>query len=203
VKRTPRPRWLVVVALVAANAGALAGGSPLASATIHHDGLSVGSFASAPSRAQRPAVLSGTSVRVDDSRVTRLNDLMTGSNTSDREFPSLAGPRLATESPGGGAWPVRVGQAGEAAVQAAYDIGPKATVQVGGRTRIVDGLTDGAVSEVKNVASQSYTQQFRDSLAYAQSTGRDFELDVGPDTCLTGPLRDAIADGLINLKFIP
>lgn len=58
----------------------------------------------------------------------------------------------------GGAASVRLGQAGEAAVRGAYDIGPKATAQIGGRTRIFDGLNAEAVSEVKNVASQAYTQ---------------------------------------------
>ena len=115
----------------------------------------------------------------------------------------IAGSLIATNSEVGGAGPVRVGQAGEAAVQGAYDIGPKATVEIGGRTRILDGLTDSTVTEVKNVASQSYTQQLKDSLAYARSTGRSFDPYVRPDTYLTGPLRDAIAEGLINLKFIP
>lgn len=57
----------------------------------------------------------------------------------------------------GGVGPVRVGQAGEAAVRSSFDIGPKATAEIGGRTRILDGLTDSTVSEVKNVARQSYT----------------------------------------------
>jgi hypothetical protein len=103
----------------------------------------------------------------------------------------------------GGANAVRLGQAGENAVRGLYDIGPKATAQIGGRTRIFDGLNDVAVSEVKNVARQSYTQQLRDSLAYAQSTGRQFDLYVRPDTYLTGPLRDAIGNGDIVLRFIP
>ncbi len=63
-----------------------------------------------------------------------------------------------------------------------YDIGPKATAQIGCRTRIFDGLNDAAVSEVKNVARHSYTQQRRDSLSYAQSTGRRFDLCVRQDT---------------------
>ncbi|MBA3780533.1 MAG: DNRLRE domain-containing protein [Nocardioides sp.] len=103
----------------------------------------------------------------------------------------------------GGAASVRLGQAGEAAVRGAYDIGPKATAQIGGRTRIFDGLSDSAVSEVKNVGSQSLTLQLRDSLSYAQSTGRRFDLYVRQDTYLTGPLRDAIGRGDIALRSIP
>lgn len=103
----------------------------------------------------------------------------------------------------GGAGSVRVGQAGENAVRGANDIGPKATVNVNGRTRILDGLTDTAVTEVKNVSSLSYTQQLKDSLSYAQASGRRFDLYVRADTYLSGPLRDAIARGDIALRFIP
>ena len=39
--------------------------------------------------------------------------------------------------------------------------------------------------------------------AYAQQTGRSFDLYVRPNTRLSGPLQDAIANGTINLKFIP
>ena len=116
---------------------------------------------------------------------------------------STAGSCVATKPGTGGVGPVRVGQAGEAAVRGAYDIGPKATVNVGGRTRILDGLTDEAVSEVKNVASQSFTQQLKDSLAYAQSTGRRFDLYVRPSTTLSGPLEDAVRSGLISIRYIP
>ncbi|WP_207792989.1 putative toxin [Nocardioides acrostichi] len=62
----------------------------------------------------------------------------------------------------GGANAVRIGQAGESAVRSAFDIGPKATRVINGRTRIFDGLNDVAVSEVKNVQRLSYTRQLRD-----------------------------------------
>jgi RHS repeat-associated protein len=113
----------------------------------------------------------------------------------------LRPPRIAVTT--GGAAPVRIGQAGESAVRSVYDIGPKVTISVSGRTRILDGLTDSAVTEVKNVAKQSFSQQLKDSLTYAQATGRRFDLYVRRDTVLTGPLRDAIARGEINLRFIP
>lgn len=109
----------------------------------------------------------------------------------------------ATEAEVGGANAVRIGQEGEAAVRGAYEVGPKASAVVDGRTRIFDGLNGEAVTEVKNVASQSYTQQLKDSITYAQQNGLRFDLYVRPDTYLTGPLRQAIADGVVNLRFIP
>ena len=114
---------------------------------------------------------------------------------------AVDGAAAATEA--GGAASVRLGQAGEAAVRGRYDIGPKAAAVVGGRARIFDGLTDDAVSEVKNVASQAYTQQLKDTLWYAQQNGLRFDLYVRRETNLTGPLQDAISGGLINLRFIP
>ena len=115
----------------------------------------------------------------------------------------VSGHCVAAEAGTGGAAAVRLGQAGENAVRGAYDIGPKFTAEIGGRTRIFDGLSNEAVSEVKNVASQAYTQQLKDSLAYAQGNGLRFDLYVRSDTYLTGPLRDAISGGFINLRYIP
>jgi hypothetical protein len=103
----------------------------------------------------------------------------------------------------GGAAAVRVGQAGEAAVRAAVDIGQATRITVNGATRVPDGLTARALSEVKNVGSLSYTQQLRDFAAFAQQTGRQFDLYVRPSTQLSGPLLDAIRAGQINLRYIP
>lgn len=95
-----------------------------------------------------------------------------------RSSASLSLVGIAAKTTTGGAEAVRVGQAGEAAVRSAFDIGPKATRVIGGRTRIFDGLTDSAVSEVKNVGYQAYTQQLKDSLSYAQANGLEFNLYV-------------------------
>jgi hypothetical protein len=87
-----------------------------------------------------------------------------------------------------------------------YDIGEKATRVVNGNKRIFDGLNDLAVTEVKNVKSQAYTQQLKDSATYAQQSGIRFDLYVGGGanpTKLSGPLQDAVASGQINLRFIP
>jgi hypothetical protein len=59
-----------------------------------------------------------------------------------------------------GSW----GKRGEAAVRGTHDIGDKVSININGRVRIPDGLTDSTVSEVKNVANQSFTQQLRDYL---------------------------------------
>lgn len=103
-----------------------------------------------------------------------------------------------------GAAQVRAGQAAEAAVKEAYNIGEKETVQVGGRTRILDGFNRDAVSEVKNVKYQAFTQQLKDSLEYAKLTGRRFDLYTRSDTKLSKDLEDAIAkDPLFNRRDIP
>lgn len=103
----------------------------------------------------------------------------------------------------GGAAAVRVGQAGEVAVRSAFNIGEKAAIDVAGRVRIPDGLTSTVLSEVKNVGSLSYTQQLRDFAQYAGQRGLRFDLFVRPTTQLSGPLSEAIQNGVINLRFIP
>lgn len=113
-------------------------------------------------------------------------------------------PQPQTEPPSNRtASPNKVGAVGEAAVRSENDIGPKVGIEVNGRARIPDGLTDTTLSEVKNVSKLSYTQQLRDFSNYANSTGRDFDLYVRPNTELSGPLLDAIQNGDINLKYIP
>jgi RHS repeat-associated protein len=96
----------------------------------------------------------------------------------------------------------QLGQAGEDAVGIT---GPKTQIQIPGtdRIRIPDQLTDTTLTEVKNVANQSFTQQLQDFSTYAQQTGRSFDLYVRPSTQLSGPLQQAIANGQISLKFIP
>ncbi|WP_179251328.1 RHS repeat-associated core domain-containing protein [Enemella evansiae] len=95
---------------------------------------------------------------------------------------------------------------GKPAVRSRYNIGPKETRVVNGRTRIFDGLNRFAVSEVKNVKYQAFTQQLKDSLAYAQSSGLRFDLYVrggSNPTVLSGPLGAAIRNKLIRLRYIP
>ena len=103
----------------------------------------------------------------------------------------------------GGLAAVRTGQAGEAAVRAAANIGPKTAIDVAGRTRIPDGLLPGILSEVKNITLLSYTQQLRDLTQFSLDKGLRFDLYVRPGAQLSGPLLDARAQGLINILEIP
>ncbi|MEX1827894.1 putative toxin [Luteibacter sp. CQ10] len=118
-------------------------------------------------------------------------------------FPAVKLVRAAEPALRGGAEAVRVGQAGEEAVRAAVDIGPKEGIVVNGVNRIPDGLTTYVLSEVKNVASLSYTAQLRDFAQFAKSTGRGFHLYVRPGTKLSGPLLKARDAGDIVIKEIP
>jgi Restriction endonuclease fold toxin 7 len=103
----------------------------------------------------------------------------------------------------GGMAPVELGQAGEAAVRAVADIGPKQAINVAGSKRVADGLTKEVLSEVKNVKSQSLTRQLRDFMTFAGQQGLRFDLWVRPSTQLSGPLNNAVKAGLINLRYIP
>ena len=96
-----------------------------------------------------------------------------------------------------------LGQAGEEAVRAAYNIGSKITIRVGERIRIPDGLTATTLTEVKNVAQLNLTTQLRDYMAFAQETNRTFVLFVRKGAILSKPLQEAISSGQIILKFIP
>jgi hypothetical protein len=103
----------------------------------------------------------------------------------------------------GGAGPVRVGQQGEAAVRARYDIGDKAKITVNGRNRIPDGVKRNVLSEVKNVRKLAFTRQLRDFLDFCRERGMRFDLYVRQDVKMTGPLKEAIDVNHINLRYIP
>ncbi|NJK31676.1 MAG: hypothetical protein HC927_04245 [Deltaproteobacteria bacterium] len=105
----------------------------------------------------------------------------------------------------GGAGPVKVGQAGEAAVRAVADIGPKDLIEVAGRKRFPDGLhtANGVLTEVKNTRAQGYTRQLRDYAAYAIQNGMRFDLWVRPGAQLSKPLLDARKAGQVNIREIP
>jgi len=93
-----------------------------------------------------------------------------------------------------------LGKAGEDAVGIT---GPKTVIEIGGRSRIPDALTNEVLTEVKNVHNLSFTRQLRDFLAYSQQTSRNFNLYTRASTTLSGPLKEAIRQGLINHFFIP
>lgn len=99
--------------------------------------------------------------------------------------------------------PNQIGQAGEAAVKAAFDIGEKQKFMINGRKRIPDGITSTTLSEVKNVAKLSFTRQLRDFADIAAQQGLQYDLYIRPSTELSGPLMEAIEAGTINVNFIP
>jgi hypothetical protein len=56
--------------------------------------------------------------------------------------------------------------------------------------------------EIKNVSSQSYTNQLKDFNAWTKQNGYQFILEVRPGAKLSGPLQQAINNGEIILKNI-
>jgi Restriction endonuclease fold toxin 7 len=59
------------------------------------------------------------------------------------------------------------------------------------------------LTEVKDVASQGFTKQLRDYVAFSQSKELTFDLYVRPSTHLTSKLEAAIRRGDIHLHYIP
>ena len=102
--------------------------------------------------------------------------------------------------PNRGVNPNAAGRSGELLSDAAS---ARSKITIHGRNRIPDRLTTDLLREVKNVKSQSFTRQLRDFCDYAQDNGLTFELWVRRSTKLSGPLKQAIADKKIILKFIP
>ena len=110
----------------------------------------------------------------------------------------------ATNGPSrGGSTPGQTGGAGEQAVRSKYDIGESKPIDVNGRTRIPDGITDDTLSEVKNVAHQSLTRQLQDYLDYAQQNDLKFNLYLRPSSTVSGRLQQLIDDGDIVRRDIP
>jgi len=101
----------------------------------------------------------------------------------------------------------RLGEAGEAAVRASFDIGEKVRIAVPGaqRFRIPDGVNAAlkTLSEVKNVKKLSFTSQLRDFVKISKANDLKFVLYVRKDTKFSKPLMEAIERGDIELRFIP
>ena len=85
--------------------------------------------------------------------------------------------------------PNSMGKAGER--MAGIDQSAKEPIQINGRTRIPDAMTDTTLIEVKNVKYISNTQQLRDFAAFANATGRSLELWVRPTTRIAKTVIDA------------
>ena len=98
------------------------------------------------------------------------------------------------------------GAAAENAVKGVVDIGVKTVRSVAGRARIPDGINVAAktVNEVKAVGSQALTSQLKDYIQIAKNEQFQFVLYVYQNTVkLSGPLKQAIAQGLVKLQNIP
>ena len=102
----------------------------------------------------------------------------------------------------GGAAQVWTGQMGEAAVRASIDIGEKAPILFNGRTIIPDGYIPGvSLSEVKNVASLSFTRQLRTYAEYAANEGLEFNLYVRYGADISKTLLNAKGVKLFVIPF--
>jgi RHS repeat-associated protein len=95
-----------------------------------------------------------------------------------------------------------VGRSGESTFTRATGIVKNTRrISVQGRVRIPDAWDEAAkvLYEVKNVRTQSYTQQLRDVVAWAKANDYTVELWTRNTTILSGPLEDAIRAGDIKL----
>ncbi|MGC1469640.1 MAG: putative toxin, partial [Sphingorhabdus sp.] len=68
-----------------------------------------------------------------------------------------------------------------------------------GRMRFPDNVTRTHVIEVKNVARQGWTAQLRDYSAFANDTGRTFELRLRPGATISSELRAAWMRGDVTI----
>jgi RHS repeat-associated protein len=109
------------------------------------------------------------------------------------------GPHVASS---GTALARSLGVAGEAASGLVKNTQRIASATGTAAFRVPDGLTATTLSEVKNVAKLSLTNQLRDFAAFAGRTGRTFELFVRSSTELSGPLQQFITDNNIFLRIL-
>lgn len=85
--------------------------------------------------------------------------------------------------------PNEIGKIGEKL--AGIDASAKVPIQINGRTRIPDAMTDSSLIEVKNVKYISNTQQLKDFADYANATGKTLELYVRPTTTVAKTVTKA------------
>jgi hypothetical protein len=93
-----------------------------------------------------------------------------------------------------------LGIAGEKAVGIT---GPKTAIQVAGRTRVPDRITQTALEEVKNVKHLNLTRQLSDFNTYSHLNNLDFILYTRPNTTFSKPLQQLINNGVIKHRYIP
>ena len=97
-----------------------------------------------------------------------------------------------------------MGSAGEAHVSRILNGLAKNTTAItntlSGLKRIPDFISGRTLVEVKNVASLSFTQQIRDMAYWAKDNGYTFVIYLRAGAERSGPLKQAIADGLIRIE---
>lgn len=98
-----------------------------------------------------------------------------------------------------------LGEAGEAAAEIIKNTERIPSATGSAAWRIPDALTTipPKLTEVKNVARLSLTNQIRDFAAFAEKSGRVFELVIRRDTKLTAPLLDFIREKGIEVRYLP
>jgi len=90
----------------------------------------------------------------------------------------------------------RLGRIGEANIIKNTERIPSATGATAYRTPDILDHVGKVVGEVKNLdGTLNLTSQLKDDLAYAAKKGYTFELQVGPQTTLSGPLQQVISTG--------
>ena len=100
---------------------------------------------------------------------------------------------------------VDVGKAGEEAAGIVKNTEHIDSLSGEAAYRIPDEMTATTLTEVKNVAEQSFTSQIQDELHYAMMEGKQFILKIRPgtQTQLSQPLQDAINAGYIKVAYLP
>jgi hypothetical protein len=80
-------------------------------------------------------------------------------------------------------------------------IGEKTALQVNGGTRVIDGMTETALNEVKNVKYQAWTQQLNDFATAASPSERNmqFNLWINQDARVSSTLLQKWLDGCVNI----
>ncbi|NLT76578.1 MAG: hypothetical protein GXX98_08660 [Planctomycetes bacterium] len=88
-------------------------------------------------------------------------------------------------------------------MRAVQDIGPKVRIPFGNSYIVPDGLTAQVLSEVKNVAYQSWTQQLSTYAHWAAQNGRTFDLYIRSTTTLSAGVNAAQNSGAVNIIRVP
>ena len=96
-----------------------------------------------------------------------------------------------------------LGRAGEAAAGIVKNTARIASATGTAAYRVPDALNSTTLTEVKSVARSNLTNQIRDFAAFANSTGRTFELVVRQTTEFSRPLADFIKNNGIQIRFLP